>query len=321
MRRFLGIFLFWAGCASRDELGIASQPIVGGTLAPTRTNVVLTIRSEGSAGVTVCNATVIAPNLVLTARTCVAPVSSMTLTCSLSFGATFDAKQFKVAQDFASASSAVTVKEIIVPTSNKLCEADLALLVLDTALSATPAIPGLTGTVKKGDTFTAVGFGGTSAMDMMSMPTRRERANIPVQCADETCGAPYEFTSGEAGCNGDSGAPAFGADGSLIGIVARGDAICTATTWAGIAPHAAWLRSEARRVANPVPSWAADGDASPITDSAPATDTGTANAAAPSESGCGCRTSPTSSSGALVALALLGLAAARRQSEDRRKNR
>lgn len=177
----------------------------------------------------VCSGTLIASNLVLTARHCVVPPSDDTsVTCSDVFGDNVapSALQVTTEPNLYRAKLAYPVREIIVPENKAFCGNDIALVILARPVpnrDATPAIPvvqfKLTDRRISG-TITALGYGITTPTASDS-GQRRIRQNIPLLCIPGSkirdCTGdlarfsddPAEFVSGGYVCSGDSGSGAF----------------------------------------------------------------------------------------------------------------
>ena len=190
-------------------------------------------------GKLVCSGVLLAPNLVATARHCVAAVqpASVPIDCATStFGAPVLAGDLSVTTDadVTPTSDLVGITEVIVPTGPdrvKVCGNDIALLVLDRNVSlpryVLPAIdPPLTDHAAYGTRVAAIGYGIDAPIDTtgQSAGVRRIERNVALLCipGDKTfldCfsdpNAPAlltasEFVSGDASsCEGDSGSGAF----------------------------------------------------------------------------------------------------------------
>src|SRR5215510_1831143 len=99
--RWLGLALVLAGCSDHESpVAVVSRslPLVGGT-PDTATRGVVGVIVDQQSG---CSGSLIAPNLVLTARHCVAPISSTsgTVQCGVTnFGQPFAPMAFVVTTD------------------------------------------------------------------------------------------------------------------------------------------------------------------------------------------------------------------------------
>ena len=232
----------------------SAQLIEGGTVDRTDTQVVGLAINLGAQGAALCSGSLIAPNLVLTARHCVAELASETVDCNTSvFGPVYPASSF-------SATTNVTVsfsgrggyrgQEVFVPeTSTDVCGYDIALIVLAENVPANvaePITPRVDTAVVRGEGYTAVGYGSTA--DGTGSGTRRILENLSVQCSGRQCGffgiTSTEWVGSDGVCQGDSGGPAIDELGRVIGVASRGGAGCVGSVYAGVQPWGNWIREK-----------------------------------------------------------------------------
>jgi hypothetical protein len=257
-----------AGNPLAAELGERRSELAGGSVDRARTGV-LALVSVTPEQVELCTATLITPNLVLTARHCISGTSADTLQCSTSpafFDEPRDASSFWVNHADALSGSLVSfgllpltggadefvpVAEVRVPDTDVVCGGDIAALILDGQLDlavANPLAPRLDEPVTTGEAYTAVGFGATPAASEQGV--RRSREGLVVDCGGDDCQSrdnvePSEFAGGDGVCSGDSGGPAIAVDGRLIGVASR-STDCTNAVYSAVSNWRDFIRPIAR---------------------------------------------------------------------------
>ena len=233
--------LLVASCATSPEETAASTSsaiIDGDASTPAQNFVVEVVHPVGSLGAFICSGTVVAPNLVLTARHCVTATSGDAFTCDESgngsdggaLGADYDPSTVFIyagleAPGPLTEPSAHGVR-FFHDSATNVCDHDLALIELSQPLATPVAALDLDTKVQPGQTITAIGWGVVA--DGGSPSVRQERGLVPIVTVGPGADAlgyevpPNEFAVGESICEGDSGGPAVGAMGSVVGVVSSG---------------------------------------------------------------------------------------------------
>jgi hypothetical protein len=243
------VALIVSGCMGAEPApptASQSSAIQGGTTDSTDTFSVGIIQTEDIANdmVAYCTGVMLAPNLVATARHCVAQLSSPTIDCSTStFGALYPASDLYITTATTIDPHTLTaynnsVSDIIVPQGSdhdSVCGNDLALLILADPITlpqyVVPTIVPPMSSAQYETTVTAIGYGVDTPTDTAGATagTRRIKENVALACipndpnpsessldcfAANPQQAPMyltatEFMSGDSTCEGDSGSGAF----------------------------------------------------------------------------------------------------------------
>lgn len=284
MRRagVLGIVLFALSCAAGEDEGppsvaTAAAAIVGGAASPASENAVVLVRNVRGE----CTGTLVAPNLVATARHCVAP-ANLAMRCNergetLSGGEPgADYEPSKIAIYIGNSLSrgstmdpAAVGRRIVHDGAPRLCDHDLAFLVLSNDVSAPTAKVRLREPPAVGETFRAIGWGIAEASTVPNERVSRGGVRITGVGPDRTTTTgPHELSATEGICDGDSGGPALSEkDGALLGVVTRGGSPRVANlappeacrgddivnVYVSLSAHAATVQEAFRAAGQPVP--------------------------------------------------------------------
>lgn len=245
-----GLVLVLAACTDASgplpPSGLSQESIVGGQPDSTSHNVIGILTKEGE----LCSGSLILPNLVLTARHCVAALASDNVQCGVSnFGAVHPASDFAVSWDDnlrnnIDTSSVFYVSAVQTPPDPGVCGNDVALLELSSnvpANEATPLEPRLDTAPMNNETFAAVGYGLTNPNDTAGTTAgqRMRYDGATVTCVGSACGRTIGAVANEwAGqvpvCSGDSGGPALDSAGRVIGAASRGPQQCNFAVYSGV---------------------------------------------------------------------------------------
>lgn len=255
----LGVLACSSAPASAPDPDVAEtrQSIIEGYVDNDSTGIVgVGVNVPGLFSSWMCSGTLIAPNLVVTARHCVSfsgGGDNGVICGEAGFGFNGGGSAFRItpisprpdvegdAETFVYAGTS-TVRHV---PGDDLCGSDMALIILEEnipALAATPIIPRIDQPAISDEIISAAGFGLIDPDPEQGRNNIRHRLdNETVRCAGEGCravlgGGAYatEFQSMARTCQGDSGGPALDADGKLLGVLSRGPQGCLSSIFGDV---------------------------------------------------------------------------------------
>jgi MYXO-CTERM domain-containing protein len=284
------------GCSGAPEefdpetLGETEEAIKGGYDDAKDTSVVGIILIEGGlmGNISLCSGTLIAPNVVLTAQHCVAPVIAanpdLGVQCTKDkFGPTFSADKFHVSTKQELTGNLAEyhdVRQVITVDGPSVCGSDQAIIILAEAMNpaeAVPLAPRVDIPLVAGEKYYAVGYGATEDDEMgTGAGARRRRDNLVTTCVASGCmqssDRPQVFSTeweGQEGiCGGDSGGPAFDLSNRVIGVTSRGGKDCTSPVYGYVFGQAQFIKDSTLFAAGlagiQAPAWATGGSTDPV---------------------------------------------------------
>lgn len=229
-----------SGCGSADGPTMSSGSAIYAGARDDGDDAVVALRIGDGSTYRLCTGALIAPNVVLTARHCTSVSAVETIGCTAS-GQSTNGDQFAgdvspssihvyvgSAPMMASAAPAATGDRVFRPSSNALCNTDIALVVLNKNISGVrPLAVRLSSGVRAGDTVRSVGYGENDASYTSGVRFSKPDVGVLAVGAgvqkDGTVLGEAEFEVGRATCQGDSGGPAISMKtGAIVGVASRG---------------------------------------------------------------------------------------------------
>jgi hypothetical protein len=236
-----------AGCGppETEATGALQEAIVHGRPSgPEDDSVVLVHAKESSGTTNNCSGTLVAPNLLLTARHCVSDYEDGTFTCSAEgelqhsvalagvMGPLVPPEGIRVrAGTVPDPTEVARGKKTFALDTPSICRNDIALVLLDRNTDLPVAPLRITTGTGHDELMRAVGYGTDEDGGILE---RRAKDDVPVivigpseYWPEEGLAPPRTFAIGLSACEGDSGGPAFTKNDAVAGVYSLSAGECT----------------------------------------------------------------------------------------------
>lgn len=211
------------------DLGSVQLAVAGGQVDIDENWVsVVYVRAKIGTRTQLCSGTLIAPDLVITAMHCVAPLGKGAFQCDYAgnaksnvagagqLGHAVDPElvEVRVGVDAVQNAVAARGKQVFTTGSSHICTNDLAVVLLDTELDLPITPLRLTQKTTLGEALTIVGYGMSEEEHADTMRRYRENVRVADLGTDSgldpsSAAPPRTLVVGPSACQGDSGGPAF----------------------------------------------------------------------------------------------------------------
>lgn len=239
-----------SGCSAPapDAVGLEAQPVLYGAVSTSDEDMVVEVISKTDTVSHTCTGTLLAPNVVITARHCVATYVDAHFTCTSDgeltpdsqggkMGPVLDPSQITVRKGVKPpAVTTATAVKVFATQATTICRNDIAVIVLDKMLDLPTSPVRLRAGIVNGETIRVVGYG----VDENNMfGTRHTRSGLAISQVGSSQFRPVGdnvpprtfVTEGPALCIGDSGGPAFSMESAaIIGVWSQVVGECGAST-------------------------------------------------------------------------------------------